>query len=120
MASHYEQQARGIRKSSAIITVAAAATPENLYLQSAGGTINRTVILRKIFCYSNIGNVDVDIGTGLAAAFANMIPTIFVPNNMDIQLLEDEIPEIEVNANLTVQADVLGVMVQVEVEEIGT
>lgn len=120
MASLYGQAARGIRKSSAIITVAAAATPENLYLLSAGGTIARTVILRKIMCYSNVGNCVVDIGTGLAAAFANIIPSILVINTFDTEWMEDEIPEVEVNANLTVQSSILGVMVQVEVEEIGT
>jgi len=116
----YIQAARGIRKSSAIITVAAAATPENLYLISAGGTISRTVILRKILCYSNVGNAVVDIGTGLAAAFANIIPSILVVNTFDTEWTEDEIPEVEVAANLTVQSSVLGVMVMVEIEEIGT
>lgn len=115
-----EMEARGIRKSSAIITVAAAATPENLFLQSAGGTVNRTNILRKIWAYSAVGNCVVQIGTGLAAAFAQIIPPLLVLNGMDNQWLEDEIPEVESFANLTVQSDILGVLVQVEVEEIGT
>lgn len=109
----------GIRKTSAIITVAAAATPENLYLLGAGGTLTRTIILRKIMCYSNVGNCTVDIGIGLAP-LVNIIPSIYVINLFDAEWMETELPEVEVNANLTVQSDILGVMVQVEVEEIGT
>jgi len=120
MGSPYVQAARGFRKSSAIITVAAAATPENLYLVSAGGTIARTVILRKIMCYSIVGNCVVDIGTGLGVAFANIVPSIYVINLFDTEWMEDEIPEVEVAGNLTVQSSILGVQVQVEVEEIGT
>ena len=109
---------RGIRKSSAIITLAAAGagTAENLFLQST----NRTVILRKVFAYSNIGNVTIQIGTGLAGLFAPIIPPFQVLNGFDFQLIEDEIPEVEVNANLTVLADILGCLVQVEVEEVGS
>jgi len=120
MGSHYLQVARGIRKSSLIITVAAAATPENLYLVSAGGTVPRTVIVRKIMCYSDVGNCIVDIGIGLGVAFANIIPSILVINTFDTEWMEDEIPEVEVNANITVQSSILGVQVQIEVEEIGT
>ena len=115
-----ELKPRGIRKTSAIITIAAAATPENLFLQSAGMTIVRTVILRKVWAYSNIGNVIILIGTGLLAAWNQEFPPFMVPNTFDIQLTEDEIPEVEVNGNLTVQADILGCLVQVEVEEVGS
>ena len=111
---------RGIRKTSAIITLAAAATPESLFLQSAGTTISRSAILRKIFAYTTVGNVVIQIGTGLGGAWAQLIPPILVPNTFDIQLTEDEIPEVEVFEDLTVQADVLGCLIQVEVEEIGS
>ncbi len=111
---------RGIRKVSAIITIAAAATPEALFLQSAGMTIARTIIVRKIFAYSAVGNVVIQIGTGLGAGWAAALPPILVPNTVDIQLIEDEIPEVELFADLTCQADVLGCMLQVEVEEIGS
>ena len=113
---------RGIRKSSAIITLAAAGagTAENLFLQSAGMTIARTVILRKIWAYSAVGNVTIQIGTGVAAAFAALYPPFMVLNTFDFQLTEDEIPEIEINGNLTVLADILGCLVQVEVEEVGS
>jgi len=110
---------RGIRKSSAIITIAAANVAQNLFLESVGPTVNRTVILRKIFAYSNIGNVTITIGIGLAPLVA-IIPPFYVLNTLDMQLTENEIPEVEVFANLTVQATILGCMVQVEVEEVGS
>jgi len=114
MASPYQTPARGVRRSSAIITVAAAATPENLYLRSTG----RTVILRKVIAYSNVGNAVLQIGTGLAP-LVNIIPNLLVLNGVDNEWTEDEIPEVEVGANLTVQSSVLGIQVQIEVEEIG-
>lgn len=115
----YTQTARGVRKTGNIITVAAAATPETLYQQSNAGTNPRTVILRKVFAYSNVGNCLVDIGIGLGVAFANIIPRILVPNGIDSQWNELDIPEVEVNADLTVQSSILGVQIQVEVEEVG-
>ena len=115
-----ELKPRGIRKTSDLITVAAAATPENLFLQSAGMTIARTVILRKIFAYSAVGNVVIQIGIGLGGAWAAIFPPMLVVNTFDFQREENEIPEVEVSANLTCQADVLGVVIQVEVEEVGS
>lgn len=117
MASPYNQEARGIRKSSAIITVAAAATPEVLYQRTTAGQNPRTVILRKIMAYSNVGAAVLDIGQGLAGAFANIIPSLDVLNT-DNEWTEDEICEVEIGADLTVQSSVLGIQVQVEVEEI--
>jgi len=119
MSSPYRQPARGIRKVSPIVTVAAAATPEVLYQLSQGGTNPRTVIVRKIFAYSDVGDCVVIIGTGLAAGFAGAIPTIVVLNGIDNSWTEDEIPEVEVQADITITSDVLGCLVQVEVEEIG-
>lgn len=115
----YIQQARGIRKVSAVITVAAAATPETLYQLTTGGTVTRTLILRKIMAYSLVGNCVVQIGTGLGVAFAAILPTILVINGIDTEWLEEEIPEIEASADLTVQSNILGCQIQVEVEEIG-
>lgn len=114
----YQERARGIRRSSDIITIAAAATPEILYQRTTGGQNPRTVILRKVMAYNDVGAATLDIGTGLGGAFANLIPTLRLVNNMDNEWPEGEIPEVEVGADLTVQSDVLGVDVQVEVEEI--
>ena len=117
---HYTDRPRGQRKVSPVVTVAAAATPEVLYQLTQGGQVARTCIVRKIMCYSIVGNVTVQIGIGLAPAFAEIIPHLYVINLFDAEWNEDEIPEVEVAQDIIVEADILGVMVQVEVEEIGT
>lgn len=115
-----DQKQRGIRKVSGIVTVAAAATPENQYLQSVGGQNNRTFIVRKIMAYNAVGAATLQLGTGLGAGWAAGFPIFRLVNNQDNEWGEGQIPAVEFNANLTVQTDVLGVVVQVEVEEIGS
>lgn len=113
------QLARGIRKTSNVITVAAAATPEVLYQRTTGGQNPRTVIVRKVMVYNNTGaNAVIDIGTGLAP-LTNIIPSLFSLNTFDNEWTEDDLPEVEVGADVTVQSSVLGVQVQAEIEEIG-
>ncbi len=109
-----------IRKSSAIITTAAGATPETLYQRTAGSQNPRTVILRKILVYNDVGAATIMIGTGIAAGWVQRWPTLRLVNNMDNIWTEVEIPEVEIGADLTVQTDVLGVLVQVEVDEVGS
>ena len=109
-----------IRKSSAIITTAVGATPEVLYQQTTGGQNNRTVILRKILVYNDVGATTLDLGIGVGAGWAPQWPTLRLVNNMDNGWTEAEIPEVEVVADLTVQTDVAGVQVQVEVDEVGS
>lgn len=118
MASLYTQPARGIRKSSNLIVVAANATAEVLYQVTTAGQVRRTVILRKIMAYNDVGAITLMIGTGLPAAWVQQYPTFRLVNNMDNEWTEDEIPEIEIDADLTLQTDLLGVIVRVEVEEI--
>ena len=123
MATTYPKQAKGIRKVSNIIPVAAAATPETLYQRTTGGQNPRTVILRKVMVYNNTGaNAVIEIGTGLGLAFAGIIPPLYSINLFDNEWTEDDLPvdEVGVSADLTVQSSVLGVQVQVEVEEIGS
>lgn len=110
---------RGIRKVSAVITVAAGATPQNLYLISAGGAATRTAIVRKIWAYSIVGAAVLQIGTGLGAAWAALLPPMLVVNGMDNTWEADEIPAVEAAVNITCQSNVLGIQVQIEVEEIG-
>lgn len=123
MTTTYVKPARGIRKRSNIITVAAAATPETLYQRTTGGQNPRTVILRKVMVYNNTGaNAVVRIGTGLGAGFANIIPNLYSINLFDNEWIEDDLPvdEVGVSADLTVQSSVLGVQVMCEVDEIGS
>jgi len=114
----YTQEARGIRKSSAIITVAAPATPEVLYqLTQGGGVAARTVIVRKILAYSGVGASVLTIGVGLAP-LVPIISDLLVVGGVDSGWTEDDIPEVEVGQDITLQASVAGIQVQVEVEEI--
>jgi len=125
MASPYEQPARGIRKSSAIVnTVAAPAvgTAVTLYQRTTGGQNPRTVILRKLMAWNNTGaDAILEIGQdGIdgVVAFANIIPPVLVLNGFDGEWHEDELPEVEIGNDLTMECNQDGVQVQVEVEEI--
>ena len=109
----------GIRKVSAAVPVLAAATATTLYIVSAGGTATRTAILRKIWVYSNVGNAVFQIGSGLAAAWVALMPPMLIVTGMENIWEEEQIPCIEVGVNLTMQSSVLGVIAQVEVEEMG-
>lgn len=109
-----------IRKSSAVVTTTAGATPETLYQVSLGGNSSRTCIMRKIMAYNDVGATTLTLGTGLGAAWTQRWPTFRLINNMDNKWIEVEIPEVELNEDITVQTDVLGVQVQVEVDEIGS
>jgi len=118
MGSHYQQPVRGIRKSSPVVLTLVAATPLLLYQRTTGGQNPRTVIVRKIIAYNlSGGNATLDIGIGLAP-LVNILPTFFIVNGMTDAWPEDDIPEVEVAADLTLQSTPAGVYVQVEVEEI--
>ena len=114
---------KGIRKFSPVVTTAIAATAITLFIRTAnaltGSNAARTVILRKIMAYNAVGAVTLTIGTGLAGAFAAIYPPFRLVNNMDNEWIEEEIPCVEVGANLTCQSDIAGVIVTVEVEEKG-
>ena len=116
MASHYYQEARGIRKSSAIIAVAVLNQAENLFLVGVG----RTVIIRKIIIWNGqAANAIVSIGINVfPAAIANIIPNILAIVGFDSEWQEDMIPEVEINQNITVASTIALVEVQIEVEEI--
>jgi hypothetical protein len=114
---------KGIRKRSAIITIAVLNTPEVLYQRTAGGTNPRTVIPRKLMVYNNTGGAAVvTVGTGLGIGFAAIFPPFYSINLFDNEWTEDDLPvdEVGFDADLTVQSTVAGVQVMIEVEEIGS
>jgi len=113
---HYIDKPRGIRKHSPLLAAPVAGAAAALYQV----TVGRTVILRKVMCFSNVGNCDVNIGVGLAGAFAAVWPTFYVLNLFDAQWMEDEIVEVELNQDITVESSIVGCLVQIEIEEIGT
>ena len=119
MGTNYNKSARGIRKVSPVVVVAAAGVAEALFTISALPTVPRTLIVRKIMCYSAVGNCVVQLATAVGFP-AGIIPNLYVVNLFDAEWTEDEIPEVDVNETILVTSDVLGVEVQIEVEVIGS
>jgi len=112
MSKNYRQ---GVRKAGAMVALTAA-TPANAYLLSAG----RTAVIRKLQCYNGAGaNGILQIGTGLAPAFVQAMPSIAIINGMDLEIREEDLPELEFTATITVQSSVGAANVQIllEVEE---
>ena len=112
----------GIRKQNPVpgvspVTGAAAA----LYNITPG----RTAVIKRIAWQNNCGgNSNLSIGQGLAAAFAAVLPPIVTLNGLDGQLNEWDIPNIEIQYTvalpaITFESTVAGVIVTIEVEEIG-
>jgi len=118
---HYiDDKPRGIRKHSQVIVAPVTGAAIALYQLTLGGQNPRTAIVRKVMIYSAVGNVTVTIGLGLAGAFAAILPPFYALNLFDSEWTEDEIPEIEVAADITVESDIAGPLVMIEIEEIGT
>lgn len=118
---HYvDVRPRGIRKVSAVIAAPGPGAAAVLYQLTVGGQVPRTAIIRKIWAYSDVGNVVLTIGINLAAAQVPIMPFLYVANTMDTEWAEDEIPEVEVNADITVEGTIALCQVQIEVEEIGS
>jgi hypothetical protein len=114
---------RGIRKATPVpVTTAIAATAQTLWIRTTnaltGGNAARTVILRKLVAYNAVGAATITIGTGLAGAFAAILPPLSLAAG-DNEWDETVLPEVEVGANLTVQTDLAGVIISCEVAEIG-
>ncbi len=119
MGTNYNKKARGIRKFSPVVVVAAAATAEALFTISALPTVPRTLIVRKIMAYSDVGNCTILLSTAVGFP-AGIIPHLYVINLFDAEWQENEINEVEVNETILVTSDILGVEVQIEVEVIGS
>jgi hypothetical protein len=114
---------QGVRKYSAVVTTAVGATAINLFTRTTnaltGSNAARTVIVRKIHAYNAVGATTLTLGTGLAGAFAAILPVFRLVNATDNIWTADEIPCVEIGANLTCQTDIAGVVIVVEVEEKG-
>ena len=110
-----------IVKSSGPVLITAAATPQNLYLISAGGNVPRTAKIVKIMvgAVTLAGNAILRFGTGLGGAWAAILPPFLVVNAVDNEWAEDQIPSAVVAANITCQSSILGLTVMIEVEEFG-
>ena len=63
-------------------------------------------------------NTLLHIGTGVGAGFADSIPALQTMNGLNFDFEEGDLPSVEWSADMTAYPVVLGVTVQVEVEEI--
>jgi len=119
----YYQVARGLRKASAIITTVGAGHANALIIYTPmavpPATVIRTVIVRKIMCYSNVGAGIMELGLGAAFAGGALFPIFNVIANFDTEWTEDELPEVEIGQPIYVATTPLGIITQIEVEVIG-
>lgn len=78
----------------------------------------RSFRLVRIWGWNNAGaNSDVHIGTGVGAAFVDLIPPIHTLNGLNFDITEYELPEIRVVAqDMTAYASAATVEITVEVE----
>lgn len=119
MSLHQKPYRTGIRKVTSMASIVAAATAVTIHdLPTA-----RTGIVRKVHIMNNnAAQVVVQLGTGLAGAYAQSMPGWVVPSNSDRQLTEDELPGLEFTADITAQSSAgaaapNNVQVMLEVEE---
>lgn len=106
----------GVLKTGIRGNIAAINTPQNAHLLTA----TRKGYIRKIILASNGPGADgwVRIGTALGVGFVDSIPRLRLVNNFNLTLVEDEIPNMEFLANITIQSTVQPIEYQLEVEEV--
>lgn len=119
--------AKGYRVVGAVVSLAAAgnAAAVAIFTRSVSplqiGT--KSFKIKKIMVHDNgTGGTRVHIGTGVAGAVVDVMPTIQTVSNMDAEWGEADLPDIEVFANLMAWPVAVGgstIDIQVEVEEIG-
>ncbi len=122
------QLERGVRVTGNVVNIAAAAAANAVaifqvsnFAQQIG---TKSFKLKKLMVRNNAGGtLWFELGTGVAGAFAQVIPPVRVFDNLDNSWQSIELPDIEMFADLTAFPDALvaggSVDVQVEVEEIG-
>lgn len=131
----------GIRKSGnqGLVTTTGAGADDLVHTLPVDPTtaIRRSAIIRKILAYNNTGaNVNLLFGTMNNAAvpvFVQVLPTLVALNGLDNSWLETDLPEVEFLFNNTAApngrsgdiwvetpaAAAAGVLIQIELEEIG-
>lgn len=104
------------------LALAAAANATAIYTRPTAYVGTTSAILRKILVRANAVGAAVwlQIGTGVAGAFANLIPPVRVMDNLDGEWQEVELPAVEAFATITAFPTTLpagSLDVQIEVEE---
>ncbi len=122
------QLERGLLVPGAVVNIAAAAAANAtviFQLSNFGQQIGtKSFKLRKLMVRNNGGGtLWLEVGTGVAGGFAQVIPPVRVMDNLDSSWQEIEMPDVELFADMTAFPDALlaggSVDVQVEVEEVG-
>jgi len=109
-----------IRKTSQLVSIAAAAAEALIYTLSQG----RTARIKKIMLMNNTGaNDQVIFGELVAGAWTPRMPAIYVLTPFDEQLDEWQIPQFEFQSNIYARSATAGVGttedVLLELEEVG-
>ena len=119
---------RGVLVSGGVVNIAAAAAANATVIFRVSNFANqigtKSFSPRKLFVRNNGGGaLWLEVGTGVAGAFAQVIPPVRLVDNMDNIWQEVELPEVEVFADLTAFPAALpgggSVDVMVTVEEKG-
>lgn len=84
----------------------------------------KSVIIKRIKLWSNAsGNTTVVIGTGVGGGFAQGLVPLYIVNGMNLDFVEQDLPEREFFADITAYPVALlaggSIDIQLEVEEIG-
>lgn len=96
----------GVRATSALVSIAAAAAEALIYTLRTG----RTARIKKIMLMNNTGAPDTVIfGELVAAAWTPRLPAIYVINPFDEQLGEWEIPAFEFTSDIYARSATAGV-----------
>jgi len=80
----------------------------------------RTYRLKRVKGYNNAGaDTLVFIGTGVGAAFVQLLPELYTIVTMNFDFVENDLPDVEFNIDLTAYPVAATVRIQVEVEVVG-
>jgi len=120
----YLQARKGVRLQGLVVNIIVAANAGALpiFQQStfAAQVGTRTFRIKRIKGINLSGfNTILNIGIGAAGAVVNVIPSLWVFNNLNFDFVEADLPEVEVNADLMAWAVAVPIQVQIEVEELG-
>ncbi|KKN52941.1 hypothetical protein LCGC14_0607420 [marine sediment metagenome] len=114
---------RGIRLTGDPIPIVVAANAGALAVfQLSLAALNigtKTVVLKRLKAWNNgAGNTVIHIGTGAAGAVVDVMPPLFIVNNLNLDLGEADLPEVEFSTDIMVWCVAVPVTILVEIEEL--
>ena len=79
----------------------------------------KTVKLIRLKAWNNVaGNTVIHIGTGAAGAVVDALPPLYIINNLNLDMVEADLPEVEFSTDIMAWCVAVPVTIQVEVEEL--